>query len=202
LGLALEPSPKSPCQTIAYEPGRHYAGFMTYPPDIVAGTLNVLIGPRAERAAMLELTAMLALRGPVQILDGGNSFDAYRVARLVRRQTPHLNETLERIHVARAFTCYQVLTLFRQTPAGPAPQLIFDLLATFYDESITLEESHRLLRVVLGHLYRLRREAPVAVSLSRPHQPERAGLVDVLAAAADQVLIRDTPLPPVQGRLF
>jgi len=74
---------------------------MTYPPDIVAGTLNVLIGPRAERAAMIELTAMLALRGPVQILDGGNSFDAYRVARLVRRQTPHLAETLERVQVAR-----------------------------------------------------------------------------------------------------
>ena len=175
---------------------------MTYPPDIVAGTLNVLVGPRAERAAMLELTAMLALRGRVQILDGGNSFDAYRVARLVRRQTPNLAETLERVQVARAFTCYQVLTLFRQTPTGPAPQLIFDLLATFYDESVSLEESHRLLRVVLAHLYRLRREAPVAVSISRPPQPERAGLVDVLAAAADQVLYRDSPPPAVQVRLF
>jgi hypothetical protein len=94
------------------------------------------------------------------------------------------------------------VTLFRQTPAGPAPQLIFDLLATFYDESVTLEESHRLLRVVLGHLFRLRREAPVAVSVSRPPQPERAGLVEVLAAAADQVLIRDTPPRPAQIRLF
>jgi hypothetical protein len=175
---------------------------MTYPPDIVAGTLNVLIGPRAEREAMIELTAMLALRGPVQILDGGNSFDAYRVARLVRRRTPHLAGTLERVQVARAFTCYQVVTLFKQTPAGPEPQLIFDLLATFYDESVTLAESHRLLRVVLGHLFRLRQEAPVAVSVSRPPQPERAGLVEVLMAAADQVLIRDTPPPPVQVRLF
>jgi len=123
---------------------------MTYPPDIVAGTLNVLIGPRAEREAMIELSAMLALRGPVRVLDGGNCFDAYRVARRVRRQTPHLDEVLGRIQVARAFTCYQVVTLFRQTPAGPAPQLIFDLLA----------------------------------------------------AAADQVLVRDTPTVPAQAKLL
>lgn len=175
---------------------------MSYPPDIVAGTLNVLIGPRAEREAMIELTAMLALRGKVCILDGGNSFDAYRVARLIRRQTPRLTETLERVQVARAFTCYQVLTLFRQTPAGPAPQLVFDLLATFYDESVTLEESHRLLGVVLEHLYRLRREAPVAVSVRRPPQPERDSLVEVLAKAADQVLIRDKSPVAVPARLF
>ena len=175
---------------------------MTYPPDIVAGTLNVLIGPRAEREAMLELTAVLALRGPVRILDGGNSFDAYRVARQVRRQTPRLNETLDQIQVARAFTCYQVASLFKQAPAGPAPQLVFDLLATFYDESVSLEESHRLLQVVLGHLFRLRREAPVAVSISRPPQPERASLVDVIAAAADQVLIRESRPAPVATRLL
>ena len=175
---------------------------MTYPPDIVTGNLNVLIGPHAERQAMIELTTMLALRGPVRILDGGNCCHAYRVARLVRRQTPRLAETLARIQVARAFTCYQVVTLIRQTPAGPAPQLIFDLLATFYDESVTPEESRRLLGLVLEHLLRLRREAPVAVSVSRPPQPERAGLVDLLTAAADQVLIRETPTAPAQGRLF
>jgi len=175
---------------------------MTYPPDIVAGTLNVLVGPQAERQAMLELTAMLALRGPVNVLDGGNCFDAFRVARLIRRQTPRLSETLQQVQVARAFTCYQVLTLFKQTPAGPAPQLVFNLLATFYDESVSLDESHRLLGVVIDHLYRLRQRAPVAVSVSRPPQPERASLVDTLVAAADQVLVREEQPATVATRLF
>jgi hypothetical protein len=175
---------------------------VTYPPDIAAGTLNLMIGPRAERQAMTELTAMLALRGPVCVLDGGNCFDAYRVARLIRRQTPRLTETLHNVQIARAFTCYQVLTLFRQTPSGPAPQLVFNLLATFCDESVTVEESRRLLSNVLEHLFRLRQRAPVAVSISRPPQPERAGLVDMLMEAADQVLVRHEQQVLATARLF
>ncbi len=175
---------------------------MTYPPEIVAGTLSLMIGPRAEREAMTELTAMLALRGPVCVLDGGNSFDAYWVARLIRRQTPRLTEGLHNVQIARAFTCYQVLTLFRQTPAGPAPQLVFNLLATFCDESVTVEESRRLLGVVLEHLDRLRQKAPVAVSVSRPPQPERAVLIDMLAKAADQVLVRHDQQVLATAQLF
>lgn len=163
---------------------------MTHPPEIAAGTLSLMIGPSAEREAMTELTAMLALRGPVCVLDGGNCFDAYRVARLIRRQTPRLTEALHNVQIARAFTCYQVLTLFRQTPSGPAPQLVLNLLATFCDESVTVGESQRLLGIVIEHLNRLRQKAPVAVSVTRPPQPERAGLVDMLMQAADQVLVR------------
>jgi hypothetical protein len=62
-----------------------------------------------------------------------------------------------------------------------------DLLSTFSDESVSPEESRRLLEVAIGELYRLRRKAAVAVSVSRPLHPERAGLVDLLADAADRV---------------
>ena len=175
---------------------------MTYPPDIAAGTLSLMIGPRGEREAMTELAAMLALRGPVCVLDGGNSFDAYRVARLIRRQTPRLTDMLHNVQIARAFTCYQVLTLFRQTPSGPAPQLVLNLLATFCDESVKVDESRRLLGAVIEHLHRLRGRAPVAVSISRPPQPERAGLVDMLMEAADQVLVRHDQQVLQAARLF
>ncbi|NJN44425.1 MAG: hypothetical protein HC806_06705 [Anaerolineae bacterium] len=57
------------------------------------GEIAVLVAPRAEEEKMLELTALLALRGRVGVLDGGNSFDAYQVARLLRRRTSQLTET-------------------------------------------------------------------------------------------------------------
>ncbi|GJM40424.1 MAG: hypothetical protein DHS20C20_07060 [Ardenticatenaceae bacterium] len=63
-----------------------------------------VIGPRAEHMTMLELSARLSLRGPVRVLDGGNSYNALYVARYIRRQTTKMNEMLNRNTVARVFT--------------------------------------------------------------------------------------------------
>jgi hypothetical protein len=181
---------------------------MTLQLDLDTSNLTLLVGPWAKRPAfadkqvMAEFTARLAMRGQVHVLDGGNSFDAYRVARLIRRQTPRLDQLLERILVARAFTCYQVVTLFEQAPATPAPHLVLDLLATFCDESVSAEEGRRLLKQVLLHLDRLRKQAPIVVTVRRPPQPERAGLVDALVEAADHVLIRERPAPATNMSLF
>ncbi len=175
---------------------------MRYLAEVTRGKIGLLAGPHAERAAMLRIAAVLALEGPVSVLDGGNSFDAYQVARHVRRQTPRLMEALDRISVARAFTCYQVVTLFEQTPATPTPKLVLDLLATFCDESVSVGESERLLRLVLIHLRRLQGNAPLMVSIQPPPQAERSGLVQLLRQAADRVYLRESPLEPVAVRLF
>jgi hypothetical protein len=140
---------------------------------------------------MVELAGSIALRGDVHVLDAGNSFSAYGAARYVRRQTPRSRDVLRRILVARAFTCYQVVTLLKQTPDSADPKLVMDLLGTFSDESVSLEESRRLLWVVIGELRRLRRTAAVAVSISRPPQAERAGLVNLLVEASDRVQRED-----------
>jgi hypothetical protein len=151
-------------------------------------SVTLVIGPRARTDKMVELAASMALRGEVHVLDAGNTFSAYGAARYVRRQTPSSRDVLRRILVARAFTCYQVVSLLRQTPDSADPKLIMGLLSTFRDESVPLDESRRLLEVVIGELHRLRQKAAVAVSISRPPQPERAALVDLLAEAADRVL--------------
>ena len=169
--------------------------------ELNPGQIGLVIGPRAERTMMLELSAQLALRGPVRVLDVGNSYNALYVARYLRRHTVQLNEALNRISVARAFTCYQVVTLLAETactePAevavSPHPTLILDLLATFYDESVDVREAHRLLRDVVSQLHRLRRLAPIIISL-RPapsHQPDRAGWHLPLEKIADHLLIRE-----------
>ena len=162
-----------------------------------SGEIGVLVSPRSGEGAcykaLLKLTAALALQGSVRALDCGNRFDVYQVARLVRRQTPHLMETLNRITVARAFTSYQVVTLFEQTTTSPEPKIIIDLLATFYDENVSIIESHRLLNIVLGRLEQMRQLAPILISLHPPSQPERAGLVKLVCDMADHVLLYEQP---------
>ena len=123
------------------------ASLMQQLTDTGSRKIALLIGERAERETLLDFTAVLALRGPVCILDAGNRFDPYRVTRAIRRQTVQLDQALGRIYVARAFTCYQVITLLQKTPATPMPHLVFDLLATFSDQAVSYAESTRLLQI-------------------------------------------------------
>jgi len=161
---------------------------------------------------MVELAAGLARRGTMRVLDGGNLFNAYLVARALRRQTVNIPAALERIFLARAFTCYQMEALLAASPAQPVPTLVLDLPATFYDESVRLPERQRLLARAVRHLRRLSSQAPVAVS-ARPAPAaaqagsvglaERAGLLDILIEAVDRVWEADLPAAPdLPPRLF
>jgi hypothetical protein len=67
-----------------------------------SGSFILLVGPRSLNASMLTLIARLGERAPVCILDGGNRFNAYTVARLAGGRP----EVLNRVTVSRAFTCY------------------------------------------------------------------------------------------------
>jgi hypothetical protein len=148
---------------------------------------------RVGGKVLLDFTAVLALRGPVRVLDAGNRFDPYRVTRAIRRRTSRLDPVMRRIYVARAFTCYQVVTLLQETPPTPAPHLVFDLLATFSDQAVTTAESRRLLQMAIEQLLRLRRQAPVIISVHSEPSGQRAGLLRLLAGTADLVLQPDAP---------
>ena len=153
--------------------------------SVATDELGLIIGPHAERLQMLALSAKLALNGAMRVLDGGNSYNALFVARYIRRQTVQLDETLNRILLARAFTCYQMVTLLEETAVSPAPILVLDLLATFGDESIDLGESVRLLRLAIVQLQRLCHLAPVVVSI-RPfpqQQTDRTILMELVLLA-------------------
>ncbi|HSQ17139.1 MAG TPA: hypothetical protein VLM83_05525, partial [Anaerolineales bacterium] len=98
--------------------------------------LHLVLAERGmRRQVMTALTARLVQQGAVRLLDGGNSFDGYGLARALHQQTPRWQAALKRISVARAFTCYQMATLLAQTNAVPLPTLVLDLLDTFYDEN-------------------------------------------------------------------
>jgi hypothetical protein len=165
----------------------------------------LLIAPHAGKSMMLEMAARLAAAGALRVIDGGNQFNAYVVARAVRRRTARMEEALTNVRVARAFTCYQMVAMLADTPENAHPTLVLDLLSTFYDENVRLAESRRLLAAVINHLRRLSAQAPLMVSARPPGSagdPERAELLEMLRQAAHQVWISEPPVPPTLPSLF
>jgi hypothetical protein len=175
--------------------------------------LSLLWGSQAPTRSLLAAATTLAADGlSVRLFDGGNAFDGYFVARLARRlalrasRPPDPYDILERIRLSRAFTCFQLAELLSSSPAGPEPLFVLDLLATFYDESVPLRDTERLLANVLTHLRRLAEAGPVIVGAREPQSlvKDRWLLLDQLQAAADTAWMLRPPAaqPPLQPRLF
>lgn len=165
--------------------------------------LIVISSHNAAREEIAAFSAELALRGSVTVLDGGNCFPFYRFARLIRAKSLEGALAVKRLYLRRAFTCYQMLELLESTPALDQPYLVLDPLATFYDEQIPEREVRRILAACLVQLNRLSLTAPVVISLSPPHLPERAFLVEGILQHADQSLVLDIPAPKfIQPALF
>jgi hypothetical protein len=124
----------------------------------------------------------------VTVIDGGNLFDAYRVARLIRQRTPELDAALGRIHVARSFTCYQTRALLGAAAAQRQPLLALDLLATFGDETVPAPDVQRALQDSIFSLQRLSAHAAVLVSASPAHGANGESLLNCLLDAIPQVI--------------
>jgi hypothetical protein len=178
------------------------------------GQLVLLITPAQPGSVVFDLSARLALHGALRVLDAGNTFNVYEVARVLRRSTPAWQERLKSIQLARAFTCYQVAVMLSevhphnsqpQPPACATATLVLDFLATFQDENVPLRDRWRLVKLCLKELRRLSRAGPVAVwvRLRAAPPPEMDGFITYLKRAADRVWVVDEPpLISLQPELF
>ncbi len=166
-----------------------------------AGSWVLLVGPRSMNSTMLTAIARLGEGGSLRVLDGGNRFNAYKVARAARGRP----EILNHITISRAFTCYQVLSLLESTPAIQESFVVLDLLNTFYDESVQVGERMRLLRACIAHLERLEHAAGGVVSVHPPAVPSQTAvelLGQLQASAADTYFIQSVVPAPEPMRLF
>ena len=146
----------------------------------------LVLAENAATAQMLELTAHLGVMQEIQVIDGGNHFNIYRLAKYIRRQTTQLDKTLRQIKVVRCFNCYQTVSQICENTLPELPILILDLLYTFYDEDISLKESHRLLVRALETIRQISRSQPVIASVRPPWKnPERMCLLHTLKEAAE-----------------
>lgn len=138
------------------------------------------------------------------LVDGANAFDAYGLARLITRQGQDPHVILKRIHVSRAFTCYQLaeriatltpdarLSSWRKGEGGegsPSPALyLLGLLDTFYDESVPLTEARRLLDQVLAQLRQWRARGALVIIVTKlppVKTEERVVMVQQIKGYAD-----------------
>ena len=163
---------------------------------VLSNQILVITAGRAAREQMLEWEALLAIQDEVTIIDGGNRFNVYQVAKSVRRKTAKLHEALQNIKISRSFSCYQMAALLREIQTGTKPLFILDLLFSFYDEDIKVQESQRLLEKALIDLKRLSQNSPVVIS-TRPltNNPERQILLDMLTDIAAVVWKGEEPVP-------
>lgn len=166
-----------------------------------APSLQLLIAPSPlQREASLEFIAELAQCGPIQVLDGGNRFDLLSLNRELRRREVPLYTALERVRVARAFTCYQMAALLEESAPGRIPTLVLNLLSSFQDENAPLPERLRLLEICLDNLRKNARHSPVLVIL-HPQPSEEPFLVRV-RETADRVWVFELEHPVNQPPLF
>jgi hypothetical protein len=151
-------------------------------------SLQLLIAPlNLQREASLNFIAELAQTGPVRVLDGGNRFDVLTLNRELRRRELALYTALDRVRVARAFTCYQIATMLEEPAPGGIPTLVLNLLTTFQDENASLSERLRLLEICLHHLRKNAQHSPVLVVL-HPQLNEEPFLVRI-REAVDRVWV-------------
>lgn len=168
-------------------------------PALAPGRLTLaLIDPDLGHAWLMEPLAVLAARGLLRVVDGGNRFDAYRLARALRRGGHDPSPLLARVAISRAFTCHQLAATLAPPPDPPAPLVVLDLLSTFQDENVPLGERARLFDAGLARLRALARAAPVLVTARSAH----AAFLEPLCQAADRVLRREPQPAPRALPLF
>lgn len=165
------------------------------------GKWILVASPHAIRATMLTFIARLAERGPLQVLDCGNQFNAYHVARQVQGRL----DALKRIKISRAFTCHQVTSSLEKAACQPGPVIVLDFLSTFCDENIYFAERRRLLERCLPHIARLSEKSGGAVSFHPPAVRSSGTelMCAILKTAASEIWTQEMPATVSQpSRLF
>jgi hypothetical protein len=169
------------------------------------GKISLVVAPSPVVPSLMSMLATLALRGKVIVVDGGNCFDGYALARAVRRHTHHVDLTLKQVLLSRAFTCYQMTALLAELPVDGTPIIVLDMLSTFLDESVNFNKRQHLLESSLNLLRGISLGAPVAIwarSRTTPTGEDQQLLTPLLETAQDIWELQTPEVPTHQLPLF
>ena len=118
------------------------------------------------------LIGQLAAQGrPITLIDAANSFDPYLIARISRHGDIDPRILLERIHLSRAFTCHQLVTLLCEILPQQSqrdPLFINGPCNLFYDEQVPLKERKLLFERVAQSLALLGKRGQGLYLFQRP----------------------------------
>jgi hypothetical protein len=169
------------------------------------GKISLVVAPRAVVPSLMSVLAILALRGKVIVIDGGNCFDGFALSRALRRQTHQVQFALKQVLLSRAFTCYQMTAMLAELPINGTPVIVLDILSTFLDENVHFSKRQRLLETNLSLLRRMSESAPVAVwarSRTTPGSEDQQLLTPLLEIAQDIWKLQAPEIPNHQLPLF
>ncbi|MBI4537487.1 MAG: hypothetical protein HY712_05975 [candidate division NC10 bacterium] len=159
--------------------------------------LTVLAGP----GCVLDLGTTLAGRAvlggrTVLYVDGANAFDPYILSRLAREAGQPPKAIMQRLRLARAFTCHQLETLLVERLPGaiahfrPGLVVISGWSHLFHDENVPTREALRLLQGSALRVHALAETGQpiLATHPEEPATPRLRPLEAILVRAADTVL--------------
>jgi hypothetical protein len=172
-------------------------------PEILSRALTPPAQPRLllvethgrPSAGITELFAQLALRGPFYAIAGGEWLPTYSLVHAVRRRTPAVHQVLDRVRLARPFTCYQLLDLLTDIRPERDPILLLDLLHHFHNSDIQLDVRRRVLDQCCSRLERLSLSRTLLVFVQSLDTDEYRSFFPILARAADEILQAAEPDP-------
>ncbi len=123
----------------------------------------LILGQRPD-SLTVYLSALAASRGfKVLVADAANSFDPYVVSRFARKECFPPRDLLQKIFVARAFTCHQLATLIRERlepnipPGFPSLVVFLGPCSMFFDEDVPGEEAALLFRKTMAKVQEMSR---------------------------------------------
>lgn len=164
------------------------------------GKISLVVAPRGVIQTLMSMIATLAQRGRVIVVDGGNCFDGYALARALRRSTHQVQTALNQVLLSRAFTCYQMVAMLAELPVDGTPVIVLDMLSTFLDENVHFSKRQRLLANGLNLLRQISTGAPVAIwarTRSSPVGDEDRQLLLPLLETAHDIWELQAPETPV-----
>ena len=157
--------------------------------------------PLASPLALPFCAPFLVSGETVAVVDGANCFNLYRLTEWARRKRLPSPALLNRLRIARAFTCFQLATILYHIGAemeryGAARLVVTGLPDCLYDEELGEQEARSTFARCRSHLASLAARHTVLVFSDRPPQPPggRIRFLGSLAALAQSVSINSMPI--------
>jgi len=141
-------------------------------------------------AYMTMASVLMEPGASVVYVDGCNSANSYRIVSLCKRCRVDPDRALDRVHVCRAFTAYQMTSIIEEQlePEANGARLVVvaGLRELYEDRDVRPEEATALLARASEHIRRLAREHGLAVLVVDIGDCRRNTLVDAIAGSSDR----------------
>lgn len=165
--------------------------------------LALILTRDQARKSKTDLIVTLILNGPLFVVAGDEWLPSFVLARLIRRSTTEVKTTMDRLHSARASTCYRLYDSLANLPSQGEPVLVIDFLHTFYDSDIPLRTRLFRLRECCRELKRLAFYRPVILMTQKRGGQDYEKFIPALFSITDTTFtLAPEPEQNLQRSLF